>query len=217
MVAVLAACTLARIRSRMLFLIVSVSLVGFSLFESMQLVHRMNQPDTRTLAGDWIRSNIPAGVPVLLFGPPEAEPQVRETAASIQRRIGYVYNLYGAVSGAIVSEPYRLLLQSLANDGRDVYRNPGRSQIDAPSALLVLPEYPGGLAAYDPKLAAALTGEVLASIVIPSLDPQYTEWDLDRIDAFYLPFRPLGGVIRPGPGLRLEWRSLQPTHAKSSP
>ncbi|HYP09092.1 MAG TPA: glycosyltransferase family 39 protein, partial [Bryobacteraceae bacterium] len=53
--------------------------IAFTAWNSARLVNILTRPDTRTLAGTWIEKNVPADTPILLLGPPEAEPQIHES------------------------------------------------------------------------------------------------------------------------------------------
>jgi hypothetical protein len=212
-VAVLAAWTAARLAARLanlkaaqrlLYGAVAV-LLAWQLAGAGALVAALAREDTRTLAGRWIERNVPREAPVVLLGPPESEPQVRESAASIQRRIAYVYRLYGPSSGRIVSELYRLLLAGAgAGQGREVFRNP--SDVEAPAGLVavVTPSYPLPMIgdAHDDALARG--ARVVARATFdPFLGSGGAAACFDPIDAFFLPMNPWGRVARPGPKLAI--------------
>ncbi len=79
-------------------------------WNAARIDYLLTQEDTRTLARRWIEQNVPRDVPVVILGGPEAEPQVLDTPASLERRMGYVARLYGKRAGNVISEPYRLQL-----------------------------------------------------------------------------------------------------------
>jgi len=155
---------------------------------------------------------VPREVPIVWLGGPECEPQLVESAASVGRRIEFAYRRYGPVSGAIVSAPYRLMKEARERrglSGWEVFRNPPRAEMPAGEFLLVTPEYPLPMARFTMP-APAQKLEILGSpVVFRSLEEGFRDGlELDRIDAWFLPFRPLEGVLRPGPGLRLQHMRL---------
>ncbi len=166
----------------------------------------MSQEDTRTLAGRWISQHVPPDVPVVMLGGPECEPQVKESRASLKRRIDYVTRRYGERSGEIVSEIYRLQLRALdgAKDaGCEVYRNPEDPKIFSHTICLVLPRHPLSMATVNPESRERFSGEILEEVEFRSLKKEDGRFVLDPIDAFFLPFNNLQKVIRPGPGFRV--------------
>lgn len=194
-IAVLAAWTASRLPARKFVYAAVALLLASQLAAAGALVVVLAREDTRTLAGAWIEHNVPPGVPVVLLGPPESEPQLRESAASIQRRIAYAYRLYGPTSGRIVGDLYRLLLAGApAAQGREVFRNPSDAETPAGLVAVVAPSYPPlapgarvvARAEFDPFLAS---GRATACF--------------DPIDAFFLPMNPWGRVTRPGPKLTI--------------
>ena len=207
-VAVLAAWTAARLASgraagRLLYGAVAV-LVAWQLAGAGALVAALAREDTRTLAGRWIERNVPREAPVVLLGPPESEPQVRESAASIQRRVAYVGRLYGPKSGRLVSELYRLLFAGGgAGQGREVFRNPSAGEAPAGLVAVVTPSYPLPMIgdAHDDALARG--ARVVARAVFDPFLGSGGAACLDPIDAFFLPMNPWGRVARPGPKLAI--------------
>ena len=207
--AVLAAWTAACLASgkaaeRLLYSAVAV-LLAWQLAGAGALVAVLAREDTRTLAGQWIERNVPRETPVVLLGPPESEPQVRESAASTQRRIAYVYRLYGPNSGRIVSGLYRLLLAGAgAGQGRELFRNPSDGEVPAGLVAVVTPSYPLPMIgdAHDDGLARG--ARVVARAVFdPFLGSDGAAACFDPIDAFLLPMNPWGRVARPGPKLAI--------------
>jgi hypothetical protein len=204
-IAVLAAWTMARLAPRkaaqgLLYGAGAVLLVWQSAGAGA-LVATLAREDTRTLAGRWIERNVPPEAPVVLLGPPESEPQVRENAASIQRRIDYVYRLYGLNSGRIVSELYRLLLAG-AGQGREVFRNPTDGEVPTGLVAVVTPSYPLPLIGDAGDEGLARGAMVVARITFdPFLGSGGAAACFDPIDAFFLPMNPWGRVSRPGPKL----------------
>lgn len=212
-VAVLAAWAAARLAARLaprkaaqrlLYGAVAL-LLAWQLAGAGTLVAVLARQDTRTLAGRWIEQNVPREAPVVLLGPPESEPQVRESAASIECRIAYVYRLYGPNSGRIVSELYRLLLTGAgAGQGREVFRNPSDGEAPAGLVVVVTPSYPLPMIgdAHDDALARG--ARVVARAAFdPFLGSGGDAACLDPIDAFFLPMNPWGRVARPGPKLAI--------------
>jgi hypothetical protein len=204
-VAVLAAWTAARLATRKaaarLLCGGVTALLAWQLAGTVALVTVLAREDTRTLAGRWIERNAPREAPVVLLGPPESEPQVRESAASIERRIAYVYRLYGASSGRIVGELYRLLLAG-AGQGREVFRNPPDGEAPAGLVAVVTPSYPLPMIGEARDDALARGARVVARAAFdPFLGSGGAGACFDPIDAFFLPMNPWGRVARPGPKL----------------
>ncbi len=169
---------------------------------SVDLVRTLARDDTRTQAGQWIIANHRRELPVVLLTAPEAEPQIAESAPSLERRIAYAYRLYGEHSGEIVSELYRRI-QPGAGRGYEVYRNPDPADVPGEECLLVSAEYPmrtGGQSALG-RIAAF--GEVRERVEFNPIVGAMEDASLDPSDAFYLPMNPAGKVIRPGPRFQL--------------
>lgn len=189
----------------------ALALVPLPLLEAWKMDALLASKDTRTLAWEWIAANVPRELPVLWAGGPECEPHFDETAASIQRRIDWVHERYGPFSGNIVSQPYRMMAAARAGraeQGYEVYRNPSTGQTPGDEFLFVTPYYPLAMAKVMYELPAGRKVRVLREYRIDALSDPAAPHELDRIDAFFLPFRP-SGVLRPGPGLHLRWVRLE--------
>ena len=201
--AVFATSRLAR-RKALAVPIVAMGIVvlGWQLAESIALVRALAREDTRTQAGQWIAANLPQTLPVVLLTAPEAEPQIAESAASLERRIAYVYRLYGEHSGEIVSELYRRI-QPGAGVGYEVYRNPDPADVPGEEFLLVTAEYPMRTGGQSALGRIAEFGNVRERVEFNPVAGSMEGASLDPSDAFYLPMNPAGKVTRPGPRLRL--------------
>lgn len=182
-------------------------LAGVELTTSVRLVGLLRETDSRSLAGEWIQKNIPREMPVVWLGGPECEPQFIESAASVERRIAFAYRRYGPVSGAIVSAPYELMRKAKREagvKGWEVYRNPPDGELPAGEFLLVTSEYPLKMTRFKLPVAAESLRDLREAVVFRALR-QGSEgcdgFELDLIDAWFLPFRPLGCVDRPGPNI----------------
>jgi hypothetical protein len=166
----------------------------------------LSRNDTRTLAGEWILHHVSPDVPVVFLGGPECEPQIYETTASIHRRIEYVYRLYGNRGGDIVSEIYRLQLRDKRereNPGYNVFRNPEHLPVDMKMVCLVIPSYPLSMASINPVSLKMAEWQILEKVRFDALKSNSIPFKLDKVDAFFLPFSPLGDVIRPGPSIEI--------------
>lgn len=168
---------------------------------------RFAREDTRTQAGSWLQAHVPQSTPIVWFGGPECEPQLQESPASVGRRIDFAYRRYGDISGAIVSAPYKLMKEAREKDHRpgwELYRNPPAAEMPQGEFYLVTPRYPLRMANFRlpvPESTLELRGN---PVEFNSL--KAGTWDgleLDLIDAWFLPFRPLDGVLRPGPNLTI--------------
>ncbi|MCC7340541.1 MAG: glycosyltransferase family 39 protein [Bryobacterales bacterium] len=211
--AVFAAFRLAR-RRRLAVPVAAVGGVVFlwQLALSTVLVSTLAKEDTRTLAGQWIAANVSRETPIVMLGAPEGEPQVSESAASLERRIAYVYRLYGEQSGMIVSELYRVL-QAGAPEGYEIYRNPASTEAPAGDFLLVVSEYPmravegsgagGSVADGNVEGRVKEFGEARERVEFDPINGPMQDASFDPSDAFYLPMNPWGKVERPGPRLKL--------------
>jgi hypothetical protein len=190
----------------------ALALAPLPLWHSYQMDVLLATKDTRTLAGEWIAAHVPPTLPVLWAGGPECEPHFEETVASIQRRIDWVHQRYGPFSGNIVSQPYRMMAAARASRpaaGYEIHRNPEDGVTPANEFLFVTPDYPLSMARVKYRLPAGRSATVLAEHRIDSLRNPAAPQELDRIDAFFLPFRP-EGVLRPGPALVLRHIRLLP-------
>jgi hypothetical protein len=183
-------------------------LIAGQAWTSLRFVRLLAMEDTRTLAGRWIQQNVPRSLPVVWLGGPECEPQYLESAASIARRIEFAYRRYGPVSGAIVSAPYRLMKAAAEREGRagwEIHRNPPKGPLPVGEFLLVTAKYPLSMTHYEMPLPREKLETIGTVTTLRSLTPGvWDDLELDPIDAWFLPFRPLSGVLRPGPDLLLE-------------
>lgn len=204
--AVLAVFAASRLASRKWFAtpLIAMGIVVFvwQLTLSVGLVHTLAQEDTRSQAGRWIEANVPRDIPIVLLGAPEAEPQIAENAASLDKRIAYAHRLYGEHSGGIVSELYNLL-RAPAPTGYAIYRNPSPAEVLSGEFLLVVSEYP--MRAAGPSAAGRIGefGDVRERVEFNPIIGPMEHAHLDPSDAFFLPMNPWGKVSRPGPRLLL--------------
>ncbi len=178
----------------------AVAVFAWQTAGALGLVVLLGREDTRTQAGRWIEANVSSEVPVVLFGPPESEPQVRESAASLRRRISYAYGLYGRESGRVVSELYRLLLER-AGAGREVYRNVAIEEVPGGRVAVVTASYP--LPTIGSAEGRIAPDGVIERVEFSPFPASMHGAHLDRIDAFLLPMNPVGRVSRPGPKLTI--------------
>ena len=185
--------------------LLGVAVAAPGAWKSVSMDRLLTRADTRTLAGRWIEDHVAADVPIVLLGGPECEPQVPETAASIERRMRYVERLYGNAAGEVISIPYRLQLRGLETGkprGYEVFRNPAAPP-PGRTVLVVTPHYPLGMTKFSPGALQAYSGRTLRSVEITSLSGDWEDFELDRIDAFFLPWSGLESATRPGPNIRL--------------
>lgn len=182
-------------------------LVGAEVTTSVRLARLLGERDSRSLAGAWIRDNIPRDVPIVWLGGPECEPQFVESAASVGRRIEFAFRRYGPFSGAIVSAPYELMRtakQRFRVEGWEVYRNPKAGELPALEFALVTSEYPLPMTHFQMPVAEEQLQDLRPVQNFRALRMETgscEDFDLDLIDAWFLPFRPLGCVERPGPNI----------------
>jgi hypothetical protein len=210
-IAVLSVALLAWVARRYRAVALSVGvllLVAPEAWTATRFVRLLAMEDTRTLAGRWIQALVPRQTPIVWLGGPECEPQFVESPASIGRRIQFAYRRYGPVSGAIVSAPYRLMKQAIERrglSGWEVFRNPPGAEMPSSEFVLVTPEYPLRMARYTLPVPSESLEPLGTPVVFPSLaEGVQGGLELDQIDAWFLPFRPLDRVLRPGPGLRIQ-------------
>ncbi|MEI6147547.1 MAG: glycosyltransferase family 39 protein [bacterium] len=186
---------------------VGVALVIPGLLTSARCNQLLARMDTRSLCGQWIRQHVPAETPVVFLGGPETEPQVNETYMSILRRVDFVNRLYGPKAGSVISKFYRLQLRNqprTPETGYECFRNPEPAEVTARTICLVIPSYPLPSAHCAPgKAAAFLKGTPILQAEFTSLNApaQTPVYELEPWDAFFLPYRPLFLVHRPGPHL----------------
>ena len=184
------------------------ALVAASLASSVRLDLLLARPDTRSLAGAWIRLHVPAACPILVVGGPETEPQLVESVASLGRRTSYVERRYGPKAGEVVSRLYRLEAQVRrstpdAGRGHEVYRG------EAPPAgsgclCVVSGSYPGfpGAPAIGGRPGRETDRARFSPVEGPGAWPP-----LDPADGFFLPMSGLFRLDGPGPLLEVEVRS----------
>jgi hypothetical protein len=200
-------------RSALAPVLVGCLMAAPGLWKSARIDYLLAQEDTRTLAWRWIEQNVPRKVPIVLLGGPESEPQILETAASIERRMGYVKRRYGESSGDLVSELYRAQLRDLetrSQRGYEVFRNPGPVKVEGGVILLALPSHPLRMAQYDPAARRLYSGKVLREVSFTSLSGDWADFEVDSVDAFFVPFRALDRVRRPGPNIQLLLLAVTP-------
>lgn len=179
-------------------------------------VHLLALQDTRSQAGAWLQTHVPQSTPIVWFGGPECEPQLQESPASVGRRIEFAYRRYGAISGAIVSAPYKLMKEAREKDlrpGWELYRNPPAAEMPQGEFYLVTPRYPLRMANFKlpvPDSSLELLGTPVEFNSL--IEGTWDGLELDLIDAWFLPFRPLAGVLRPGPNLTI--RRMRYEHGK---
>jgi hypothetical protein len=212
-VAVLAACGILALRwpgrpavSRVVTGLLVLASVLPPLGRSIWIDVLLGREDTRGQAGRWIAEHVPPGVPVLLRGGPECEPQIPESRESLARRIGYAVERYGPAAGRVVSELYRLQLQwrpASAAPAREVFR--GTAAIEGPGrgVCLVVPSYPLANPACPADGAAAVPGAATVRVRFDAIETPPRAPAGDAVDAFFLPFSGLGSVRRPGPNIEI--------------
>jgi 4-amino-4-deoxy-L-arabinose transferase-like glycosyltransferase len=180
-----------------------------------RFVHLLGLEDTRSLAGAWVRAKVPQSTPIVWLGGPECEPQFFDSPASVGRRIDFAFRRYGPVSGAIVSAPYILMKDAREKEHRsgwEIFRNPPAAEFPAGEILLITPRYPLRMANFKLPVPPGSLQPIAAPQDFPSLqDGVWDGLELDLIDAWFLPFRPLDGVLRPGPGLRIQKMLYRPS------
>jgi len=183
------------------------------LAHSLSIDRLLARTDTRVLAGRWIEEHLPPGVPVILPGEPETEPQLVESAASLLRRVEFAERRYGAGPAEFITVPYRMALaQAPGASGRELYRQPAPREVPSGEVCLVVPSYPLPMAGDRHDLAQRLLtrGVVRDSVRIRGLAAGTDGLELDPTDAFFLPMGPLDRVLRPGPDLEIFILELPP-------
>ncbi|MEI6667420.1 MAG: glycosyltransferase family 39 protein [Acidobacteriota bacterium] len=165
------------------------------------LVNSLAMEDTRSEAGRWIAATVPASVPLVWIGAPESEPQIRETPASLRRRVDYVERTYGNVAARVIDRVYRLALHApTAADinAYEVYRNPEPSAVAGRRVCVIQAAYPSPTVITDTRLLAEWTrGRVLRTQTIGHPLPAGRHL-LEPWDAFFLPLN-LTQSVQPGP------------------
>ena len=112
----------------------------------------------------------------------------------------------GKEEGDIVSEIYRLQLRdkrAQENVGYNVFRNPEHLPVDMKMVCLVIPSYPLSMASINTAFLKMAWGQIQEKVCFNGLKNNSTHYKLDTVDAFFLPFYPLGDVIRPGPSIEI--------------
>jgi hypothetical protein len=197
-IAALAAAVLASVGRAWIGAVIALFLAASGTWQAGQADALLARTDTRTLAGVWLGQNVPAGVPIVFDGGPECEPQVRETRASLLRRIEYAHRLYGQGGIGVVSTPYRLRLRIVGPRGFEVFRDSDPPAIPASEFFAVVPSYPLPMCAASGRWRQSGDDVQVVHRVVGLRDPR-AEFELDRVDAFFLPFDRLTKVERPGP------------------
>jgi hypothetical protein len=178
------------------------TLIAVQLAASILLVATMARKDTRSEAGEWIAANVSREVPVVMLTNPEGEPQVMESAASLQRRTEFAYRMYGPQSGRIVSQLYGLQLRANPQ-GHELYRHASPGELAGEELLVVTAQYP--LRGWEPPAEGLVRsfGTELQRVVFDPLLPSAGTLFVDVSDAFFLPMNSWGNVRRPGPRIEL--------------
>jgi hypothetical protein len=161
--------------------------------------------DTRTLSGRWIVDHVDPGVPVVVYGRPEEEPQLTESRASLVRRVEEMKRIYPGRAGVMFSEIHRLRLnhgKPPDRPGYEIHRNPAIHELKEQKVCVVIPSYPPGLAGFDGK-SFSVVKRAETRMEFKALSEGKGKYRIDRTDGFYLPFAPLDRVIRPGPNLEV--------------
>jgi hypothetical protein len=190
---------LARPRRILLAALAGLALTGPA---TLRVNRSLAREDTRSEAGRWIRDHVPASAPIIWLGEPEAEPQVRESAASLARRMRYAEQRYGEQNARVINRIYHLVAAApAARDpaAHEVYRNPPASLATTGPVWVIHAEFPPPMVQTDPALLAEWTrGRELRREVIGS--PPVGQPRLDLVDAFFLPLPPQENEV-PGPRL----------------
>lgn len=179
--------------------------LALTLPDTVRINLSLARKDSRTEAGRWIAANVPAGVPIVWLGDPEAEPQVVESAASIARRIQFVETRYGAAAARVIDRPYRLMQAAAAAhgpDARDVYRQPLLDEVPPGLVCVAWARYPLPMVRVDEAQVAAWTSGTVVAQASFGEEPSAPGLVLEPSDAFFLPMR-LDRVYQPGPRLEV--------------
>lgn len=206
-----AGCVTPRLRTAIL-VVAGVAGIAMTCPDTFRLVGSLELEDTRSEAGRWIRANVPRAVPIVWLGEPESEPQVQESAASLQRRVAYAERRYGPVAARVIDRLYLLLMRApaaIAPGASEVYRDPSPSEVTERTVCVVQAAYPLPMVRTDERALAAWTrGRIVRQIDIgPTAGSSGTL--LERSDAFFLPLDP-DRVLQPGPRLSLYLVELDP-------
>lgn len=193
------------LRRRYLVVLALLFLPG--LWASIQIDRLLCKSDTRTLCGQWIENHVDNERPVLVFGGVECEPQIQESAQSIQRRIKYVHELYGDDAGKLISIHYHWLLehQIRAPTGFELYRQPQSFPLATEELVAIVPTHPLRMAGFAPEFFRQVydQSEVVEKVTFTGFRGN-SNWTLvDEIDAFFLPMSNWNEVERPGPRLEV--------------
>ena len=117
-----------------------------------------------------------------------------------------MYWLCGQRGGDIVSEIYRLQLKNherSSHTGYEAFRNPEYLTADMKEVCIVIPSYPLSMANIHPASLKMAWGQIQEKVCFDALKNNSVHFKLDKVDAFFLPFSPLGDVIRPGPNIEI--------------
>jgi hypothetical protein len=180
--------------------------------DTVRIDMSLAREDSRAEAGRWIAAHVPAGVPIVWLGQPEGEPQVIESAASIERRIQYVEALYGPIAARVIDRPYLLMQAASAAHGdhaREVYRHPALDRLPPGPVCVIWARYPLPMVRADEAQIAAWTrGRVIRQATFGE-EPASPSVVLEPSDAFFLPMR-LDRTYQPGPRLEVRLVDREP-------
>jgi len=198
-----------RLTKTILSILLVVSFSGAAA-RSVRLDGLLSKPDTRVLAGEWIRENAGPDTPIVLLCGPESEPQVLESPESLKRRMKYVARRYGENAGDFISRLYRdqLANPEIESRGREVYRFPQPEDIRRSRVVRVTSWHPLELGNSPAGEPSKWQGRILKQAdFVSTTGAESATWDI--IDGFFLPFDSLAEVERPGPNLRVEVLELK--------
>lgn len=191
--------------SRKSLVVLALLLPG--LWASIQIDRLLSKSDTRTLCGQWIENHVHKDSPILVFGGVECEPQIQESAQSIQRRIQYVNELYGEDAGKLISIHYHWLLQDSSPEaiGFELYRQPDTLPVGTQEFVAIVPTHPLRMAGFDPSFFKRLfnKSELVEKVRFPGCRGNPSWLLVDEFDAFFLPMSNLIDIERPGPNLEV--------------
>jgi Dolichyl-phosphate-mannose-protein mannosyltransferase len=186
--------------------VAAIALLALPTSNIVQWNRIVARADTRVLAADWFRANVPHGVSVGLIGPVYTRPDLwptldqmqRATATSKAQGRGLRNELRAA--HVIKTGVPTYATRSFQLDEWVDPLGPERALAEPPD-YVVMAEHP----AWHPEPGS-----------VPSLGPEYqevasfiaftseaSEAAFDLHDAFYLPYAKFGGVRGPGPNLRV--------------
>jgi hypothetical protein len=190
-------------RFRLLFLGAAVlACVVPDLITSFSIGRLLDREDTRTLAGKWIEEHVDPGVPVVVYGRPEQEPQLFESRASMQRHVEYMEKRYPRRrSSELLTEILRLQRDYLEDSDLpryEVYRGLEELPPNTPEVCVVIPYYPLKNIGFSDMHVGRLK-KAESKVKFCSLTADHQDYFIDTVDNFYLPFSHLDEVERPGP------------------